>query len=275
MRKNEAKFTTAQFAGLHGVNKRTLHYYDNIGLFSPQYKGENGYRYYNYDQSMEFEFIRMLKELHLSIEEVKAFTHSFDTEKFLQVAEEKKKEMDEEIRRLKRSKRILGRWQKQILLCREVAHMEVRVEEFSEEHLLTLPYKYENDDFTEAFRHIQKAWKPEQCRLGVGSYLPVSRVMEGRYEEYEGLFSPMIGRKPGNPTLVRPAGKYLCGYCKGTWERLPDLYEKILEKARREGFSLTGYAYEIGLNDIAVSGGEDYVTQVAVRIGDICSENQN
>lgn len=34
MRQNTVKMTTAQFAELHGVNRRTLHYYDDIGLFS-------------------------------------------------------------------------------------------------------------------------------------------------------------------------------------------------------------------------------------------------
>ena len=34
------KLTAAQFAKLHGVNKRTLHYYDSIGLFSPRERGE-------------------------------------------------------------------------------------------------------------------------------------------------------------------------------------------------------------------------------------------
>lgn len=44
MKKSFKSLTTAQFAKLHGVNKRTLHYYDDIGLFSPRAKGENGYR---------------------------------------------------------------------------------------------------------------------------------------------------------------------------------------------------------------------------------------
>lgn len=43
MKKSFKSLTTAQFAKLHGVNKRTLHYYDDIGLFSPRAKGENGY----------------------------------------------------------------------------------------------------------------------------------------------------------------------------------------------------------------------------------------
>ena len=45
MQQETIRLTTAQFAKLHNVNKRTLHYYDDIGLFSPCHKGENGYRY--------------------------------------------------------------------------------------------------------------------------------------------------------------------------------------------------------------------------------------
>ena len=48
MLKNESlKLTTAQFAKLHKINKRTLHYYDEIDLFKPKFKGENNYRYYD------------------------------------------------------------------------------------------------------------------------------------------------------------------------------------------------------------------------------------
>ena len=72
--------TTAQFAKLHEVNKRTLHYYDSIGLFSPSSKGENGYRYYESRQSMEFEYIRMLKEWHMIMEEIKAYIQNHTTD---------------------------------------------------------------------------------------------------------------------------------------------------------------------------------------------------
>lgn len=56
MKKNFKSLTTAQFAKLHGVNKRTLHYYDDIGLFSPRAKGENSYRFYDAAQSLDFEY---------------------------------------------------------------------------------------------------------------------------------------------------------------------------------------------------------------------------
>lgn len=46
MKKQETDLTTSQFAAIHQVNPRTLHYYDSVGLFSPEKKGENQYRYY-------------------------------------------------------------------------------------------------------------------------------------------------------------------------------------------------------------------------------------
>ena len=86
--------TTAQFAKLHKVNKRTLHYYDNIGLFSPSEKGENGYRYYDVSQSIAFEYIRMLKELNMSIEEITDYCKNPTSKKFLQIADMKETEID-------------------------------------------------------------------------------------------------------------------------------------------------------------------------------------
>lgn len=73
MKSSFAKLTTAQFAKLHRLNKRTLHYYDEIGLFSPIEKGENQYRYYDVMQSVELEQILMMKELHMQIEEIKEY----------------------------------------------------------------------------------------------------------------------------------------------------------------------------------------------------------
>ena len=42
--RNELYFTTGEFAEILGVKKHTLFHYDEIGLFSPAVKEENGYR---------------------------------------------------------------------------------------------------------------------------------------------------------------------------------------------------------------------------------------
>lgn len=117
MKKKRSELTTAQFAKLHGVNKRTLHYYDTIGLFSPQEKGENGYRYYDPSQSMEFEYIRMLKELHMSIEEIQEYRKHPSAGAFMEIALEKERELEEEITKLRHRKAVLKRRKSNLLFA--------------------------------------------------------------------------------------------------------------------------------------------------------------
>lgn len=60
-------FTTGEFSKLCRVKKQTLFHYDEIGLFSPEIKKENGYRYYSYHQFEIFQVISLFKELGYSI----------------------------------------------------------------------------------------------------------------------------------------------------------------------------------------------------------------
>lgn len=99
MKKSFKSLTTAQFAKLHGVNKRTLHYYDDIGLFSPRAKGENGYRFYDAAQSLDFEYIRMLKELNMSIDEIAAYCKAPTPARFLEIASAKEEEIGRQIKK--------------------------------------------------------------------------------------------------------------------------------------------------------------------------------
>lgn len=74
MNKNDKLLTIGQFAAMHGINKKTLMWYDEIGLFKPAViNPENGYRYYNYHQSPMLETILLLRELNVSIREIQNF----------------------------------------------------------------------------------------------------------------------------------------------------------------------------------------------------------
>ena len=220
MRQNTVKMTTAQFAELHGVNRRTLHYYDDIGLFSPCQKGENGYRYYDASQSIVFEYIRMLKELNMSIAGLP----------------------DEEI----------------------------RVEACGAVKISVLPYDFSGDDLSRLFTDLKSQWGIEQIRMGIGSFLSLDKVTAGSFETYDGLFTYSSGSASGPHTFVRPAGRYLCGYQKGPWDKAPAMYQKMIDYARRQHLTLTGFAYELGLNEFAISSPEEYVTKFMIQIDDPC-----
>ena len=106
MFENQSKlFTIGQFAKIHGVTKKTLMWYDEVDLMKPSLIGENGYRYYSYQQSSALETILMLRELDVSIEEIKRFMQNRSAAGMEQLLHEKIDELEERINYLKSMKK--------------------------------------------------------------------------------------------------------------------------------------------------------------------------
>lgn len=266
MTHDNIKMTTAQFAKLHKVNKRTLHYYDNIGLFSPSVKGDNGYRYYDVSQSITFEYIRMLKELNMSIEEIADYCQNPTSEKFLQIADMKETEIDLKIQKLKHTKKILKTKKDLLRLCENLQEHEIRIEECKAEKISVLHYDFLDDDISQIFSYLNNNWSIEQMHMGVGSFISLDKVINKAFERYDGIYTYALGKTSVSNMLVKPKGKYLCGYQKGTWDKAPAMYEKMITYAHQNNLLLTGYAYEIGLNEFAISSPEEYVTKFMIKL---------
>ena len=64
-------FKIGDFSRLSFVTVKTLHYYDAIGLLKPvKVDRFTGYRYYSADQLPRLNYIRNLKSLGLSLEQI-------------------------------------------------------------------------------------------------------------------------------------------------------------------------------------------------------------
>lgn len=268
MKKEIKRLTTAQFAKLHEVNKRTLHYYDDIGLFHPLTKAENGYRYYDISQSIDFEYIRMLKELNMSIEEIEAYRKHPTSADFLKIVNVKEKEIDKQIQNLKDIKSVIQRKKKQIIFCEALQEQEIRIEECNSERLLIYPYSFSEDDISQIFYHLKDIWGIEQIRMGIGSFISLDNVYKMNFDKYEGIYTTALNNKSVSNSLLKPKGNYLCGYQKGTWDKLPMLYQQMLNYASKNNLQLTGCAYETGLNDFVISDETDYITKVMIKIAE-------
>jgi DNA-binding transcriptional MerR regulator len=64
-------YTVKQLSELAGVSVRTLHCYDEIGLFEPSRVGENGYRYYADESVFRLQQILFFRELNFSLSDIK------------------------------------------------------------------------------------------------------------------------------------------------------------------------------------------------------------
>lgn len=267
-RENEViKLTVSQFAKLHNVNKRTLHYYDEIGIFSPDYKGDNGYRYYDYMQGVDFEYIKMLKELNMGLDEIKKYIDNPNEEDFKEIAEVKIKEINQEIKLLNRRKEVLEDKLQKLSKCDEVRNKNyIKVVECEEEKFFYTPFKFEDDDLKQLISHIKDVWTVDEYCKGIGSFVSVEKIQRGEFEEYDGLFIEMLDDIDSDNMIIKPKGKYICAYHMGDWDTLPDFYDEIVKYAEENNLTLVGYSFEIGMNDFAISDMEDYITQIMIRV---------
>lgn len=269
MQKELLYFTAGQFAELHHLNKRTLHYYDEIDLFSPAYKGENGYRYYTYRQSVELENILALRELGMSIEEIKNYLKEPDMDRFLRIAEQKIYDIDNQIRRLKKLKTILREKQNALTFCKGIFDGKIEVACRPKEYLLLTPIQAKDAmaaDMAQIMLHLQTAWEYSSYKTGCGSYISLKKAVQGHFEFYDGIFTPIAKANVCDDFFVKPEDEYVCGYCVGDWNKIPRLYRQILDFAALNGLKLTGNCYEKGLNEFAISHMDEYVTQIEIQI---------
>ena len=72
------EYTINKLAKLAGVSTRTLRYYDEIGLLSPNRLSSNGYRIYGQEEIDKLQHILFYRELGLPLEEIKSIVSSED-----------------------------------------------------------------------------------------------------------------------------------------------------------------------------------------------------
>lgn len=74
-------YTVSTLAKLSGVTVRTLRFYDEIGLLSPAYIAENGYRYYSHEQLLLLQQILFFREIGFELKAIKHVLSQNDFDK--------------------------------------------------------------------------------------------------------------------------------------------------------------------------------------------------
>ena len=118
-------YSSGEFARLNGVNKRTLHYYHEIGLFHPAVIGENGYHYYTCFQSVELELIRMLGKLGVPLETIKSYREHPSHTSFSQIAMHQKQLIDHSMEQLMAARAFLQKKSDKLELGMKARHGSV------------------------------------------------------------------------------------------------------------------------------------------------------
>lgn len=268
MNEKNKLLTISQFANLHGINKKTLMWYDEIGLFKPAIiNTENGYRYYNYYQSSVLETILLLKELNVSVKEIQEFMENRSAASLERLLDKKIQKLDQDILHLKAVRKTLFNHQQNMLTLMKMDLSEISVVEKEESRLVTVDISEEMSFDREVEMIISETKKYQLRRLHDASYgtmISVDSLRNGSFDDYTKLFIeiPFPIEKQG--LHIQPKGKYLRAFHKGDWKGIPDKYEQILDYAEKNDIELFGFSYEIGINENVIDSIEDYIVQIDI-----------
>lgn len=269
MKNNFGFFTAGELAKIHNINKRTLHYYDEIGIFSPQKKGDNGYRYYTLKQSMELEYIISLREFNMSINEIKKYIKNPNKDDFLYISKEKIKEIDEKINKLKILKLNFEQRQKALVECNDIYDFKVEILNVPKRYFFITKVDIRFDttkdmiDSTHIIlEHLKKVREMGHYRGIYGSYISTKKAMSNNFIKYNGIFSQVNKKQKG--VFIMPKGRYLTGYCIGDWDKIPEVYKRMFKFAKENNLQLSDFVFESGMNECAIKSEDEYITKIEV-----------
>ena len=262
--------TIGQFAALHGINKKTLMWYDEIGLFKPAVVNpENGYCCYNYYQSPILETILLLRELDVPLPEIQNFMNNRSAEKMKCLLEERISDLDLQIMHLKAVRKTLCSHQQNMetLLTMDLSEISVITKE--ERCLVTVDIDRHTTLEEEVKLITAETARYQLGRLhdaSYGSMIPVVSLQKGNFDDYTKLFIEIPFLKQQDGLHIQPRGRYLRAFHKGSWEALSQRYEEILAYARRQNLVLSGFSYEKGINETVIDRIDDYIVQIEIPI---------
>ena len=270
MEKKSRLLTIGQFAALHGINKKTLMWYDEIGLFHPAaIHPENGYRYYSYHQSSILETILLLRELDVPIDEIQAFMKNRSAASMEQLLQEKIEDLDRDLAHLKGVRKTLMYHRQNMLTLLTMDLSEISIVEKKERSLVTVDVSRDTS-FDKLVELITDETKKYQLRrlhdASYGTMISVESLYNGQFEDYSKMFIeiPFPIKKTG--LHIQPAGKYVRAFYKENGENAVNCYRKIFDYASKHGFTLSGFCYEVIINENVIDKIEDALVQIEIPV---------
>ena len=254
------------FSTLTGIKQSTLRYYDDLGLFSPAQRGENGYRYYSPQQVITINSINLLHELDMPIRQISSIQNNRTPELMFKVLSDKEETLESELLNLERSYNVVRTIKRMIQIGLTSDEYVVDTRFLDEMPIVVGPVnRFEG---TEQFYNAFLNFCSEAKQYRIDLRMPVG----GMFEDFDTFCT-----YPSTPTHFfsvdpkgldrRPAGKYLSAFQRGYYGVIGDLVERMRRHLLDQGLIPIGPVYNIFLHDeLSVDDPNNYLLHATVEV---------
>ncbi len=254
-------FNINTFAKMNNVNKRTLHYYDEVNIFTPALKKENGYRYYNVQQIYEFQLILWLRELGMSIEEIKYIRTNSTTSYVQKLIVEKINKIDDDISRLQLIKRNLNQQKNRLANYHEIDTSAIIINNHSKEYIHISPLINNQDNAWESslLEFIDDVKTSHDgltmVNQSFGTIVDQNNIFDGYSGDIKYFYIQNESNEK-NYTVVKPKGKYLQKFSYSDFDSIKQSYAEIKKYIEDNNLTIVGDIYESGY-DVIINNNDD------------------
>lgn len=274
MKKNKEYFTTGEFARIFGVKKQTLFHYDQCGIFRPDVTGENGYRYYSFAQLETFAVISMLRELDVSIAEIKEHMDRRSPESLISLLQSKRQQVDSKIAWLQWSKKYIDNKIRTTQEGLTAPLGQIVFENAPDEFMVTTDYKGADDE-----KQIMEAVGDHFAfchSLGLYSAYPIGAMIHAasvtdagyKYDKFYTVVHPDELRQAGvTDAAFDRGGNYIAIYDNHGYTNIHANCLKLLDYAADHGLKTADHFYEdVILDDLATDGYYNYLVKLSIKV---------
>lgn len=265
-------FNISEFAKISGLSRKTLIYYDRIGLFSPAFVADNKYRKYSRNQIESITVISILADLGVPLKEIKRFITDVSPQNTADILNKQLNAISDKIKKLSALNDMLslridslaeGTSKKDELCKFDIVDVTAPVPFFVKKILPCKQTEIPDEVMIDYFKTIEKKDLPMIFAMG---YLKSwESVKDGEFEKTFALGFRLKNEKFANSFM--PVGEYVVGYGKGDYGHVNDAYTALTDFLRANNLCGDGDVYEEYLIDeLAEKHPKDFIYRISVRV---------
>lgn len=259
----------SSFARMAEVPRKTLIFYDRIGLFKPAYVADNGYRYYHRNQMDTIGVIQALKELGMPLTEIKTHLDNRTIASTLELLRTQEELVEQQIAKLNKVKRMLAQRAANIelVLGTDTEKLAIVWQEAVPLMLSNPVYEHKNSLLDDLWLDFHEQLLMEKIPPGtpLGVVVPKQDLLESNGNMINHMF--VRTETTSHEKHFMPAGHYLVCYAKADYGETDKIYPQIFACIKRNGLVILGDAYEeYMLDEVVLPDPAEYLVRVMVQI---------
>lgn len=268
MKKNNY-LTISEFSKISEVSRKALIFYDNAGLFSPEYTGENGYRYYSHEQIYIISVINILKELGMPLNQIRTYMQTPSPSEAVWLLENQEHILSQKIEHLRRIQDMLISKKEKLREGIQADISEIKLLHREKSPLfISDAFDMEKTEISDdIWLGFYLKCKENQLAFGYpeGFLVKKEPLLSGRTSAANHIICHVGSQTYANSFM--PEGTYLTGWGQGSFNDTQPVYPRLLQYAKDHGLTITGNAYEERLIDeVGAFDKEQQIIQVSIQV---------